>query len=117
MTTDLHSEKILILDFGSQVTQLIARRVREQRVYCEIHPFNIPLSKITEYAPKGIILPGGPSSVYDKDAPHSDSGVFNMGIPVLGICYGMQLMTRQLGGRVERSKKREYGRASMVLDD
>jgi GMP synthase (glutamine-hydrolysing) len=117
MTTDLHSEKILILDFGSQVTQLIARRVREQRVYCEIHPFNMPLEKIREFSPRGIILSGGPSSVYDRDAPHSDPGVFSLGIPVLGICYGMQLMTWQLGGRVERSEKREYGRASMALDD
>src|SRR5512136_3104450 len=99
MTSDIHSEKILILDFGSQVTQLIARRVREQRVYCEIHPFNMPLAKIIDFAPRGIILSGGPCSVYDKAAPHSDSGVFAMGIPVIGICYGMQLMTRQLGGR------------------
>jgi len=117
MITDIHSAKILILDFGSQVTQLIARRVREQRVYCEIHPFNMLMARIREFAPRGIILSGGPSSVYDKDAPHSDPGVFAMGIPVLGICYGMQLMTWQLGGRVERSEKREYGRASMVLDD
>src|SRR5512136_2341743 len=103
MTSDIHSEKILILDFGSQVTQLIARRVREQRVYCEIHPYNIPLEKIREFAPRGIILSGGPSSVYDKDAPLSDPGIFSLGTPVLGICYGMQLMTWQLGGRVERS--------------
>src|SRR5512136_2239456 len=117
MSNDIHSEKILILDFGSQVTQLIARRVREHSVYCEIHPFNIPLTKIKEFAPRGIILSGGPSSVYDKDAPLSDAGVFDLKVPVLGICYGMQLMTQQLGGRVERSKKREYGRASMALDD
>jgi GMP synthase (glutamine-hydrolysing) len=117
MSTNIHSEKILILDFGSQVTQLIARRVREQRVYCEIHPYNITLERIREFAPRGIILSGGPSSVYDKDAPLSDAGIFDLGIPLLGICYGMQLMTQQLGGRVERSKKREYGRASMELDD
>lgn len=117
MTEDIHSEKILILDFGSQVTQLIARRVREQSVYCEIHPYNISLEKIREYAPKGIILSGGPSSVYDTDAPHSDPAIFDLGIPVLGICYGMQLMTNQLGGKVERSDKREYGRAMMDLDD
>ncbi|MGA7826462.1 MAG: glutamine-hydrolyzing GMP synthase [Geobacteraceae bacterium] len=116
MTEDIHSEKILILDFGSQVTQLIARRVREQSVYCEIHPYNISLEKIREYAPKGIILSGGPSSVYDTDAPHSDPAIFDLGIPVLGICYGMQLMTNQLGGKVERSDKREYGRAMMDLD-
>jgi len=117
MTSDIHSEKILILDFGSQVTQLIARRVREQRVYCEIHPYNMILERVREFAPRGIILSGGPSSVYDKDAPLSDAGIFDLGIPVLGICYGMQLMTQQLCGRVEKSKKREYGRASMELDD
>jgi GMP synthase (glutamine-hydrolysing) len=117
MTQDIHSEKILILDFGSQVTQLIARRVREQSVYCEIHPYNMTLEKIRHYRPKGIILSGGPSSVYDKDAPHSDAGVYGLGVPVLGICYGMQLMTHQLGGKVERSEKREYGRAVMELDD
>ncbi len=117
MTQDIHSEKILILDFGSQVTQLIARRVREQSVYCEIHPYNMTLEKIRQYGPKGIILSGGPSSVYDKDAPHSDAGVYGLGVPVLGICYGMQLMTHQLGGKVERSEKREYGRAVMELDD
>jgi len=116
MTTDIHSEKVLILDFGSQVTQLIARRVREQSVYCEIHPYNMSLAKIKEYAPKGIILSGGPSSVYDKDAPHSDLGIYDLGLPVLGICYGMQLMTQQLGGRVERCDKREFGRASLKLD-
>ncbi|MEA5112825.1 MAG: glutamine-hydrolyzing GMP synthase [Geobacteraceae bacterium] len=117
MTADIHSEKILILDFGSQVTQLIARRVREQSVYCEIHPYNISMEKIREYGPKGIILSGGPSSVYDSDAPHSDPGIYDLGIPILGICYGMQLMTNQLGGKVERSDKREYGRAVMALDD
>ena len=117
MTEDIHSEKILILDFGSQVTQLIARRVREQSVYCEIHPYNISLARIREYAPKGIILSGGPSSVYDTDAPHSDPAIFDLGIPIFGICYGMQLMTSQLGGKVERSDKREYGRAMLELDD
>ena len=117
MSTDIHSEKILILDFGSQVTQLIARRVREQRVYSEIHPYNMTLEKVREFAPRGIILSGGPASVYDKDAPLSDPGIFSLGIPVLGICYGMQLMTKQLGGKVERSEKREYGRAAMALDD
>ncbi|SNB45741.1 glutamine-hydrolyzing GMP synthase [Geobacter sp. DSM 9736] len=117
MTADIHSEKILILDFGSQVTQLIARRVREQSVYCEIHPYNLPFSRIQEFQPKGIILSGGPSSVYDEDAPHSDVRIFDLNVPVLGICYGMQLMTHQLGGKVERSKKREYGRSLMTVDD
>ena len=117
MASDIHSEKILILDFGSQVTQLIARRVREQSVYCEIHPYSMSFEKIKEFAPKGIILSGGPSSVYDKDAPHSDLGVFDLGLPVLGICYGMQLMTQQLGGKVERSDKREFGGSTLRLDD
>ena len=116
MNIDIHSEKVLILDFGSQVTQLIARRVREQSVYSEIHPYNMALEKIKAFAPKGIILSGGPSSVYDKDAPHSDLGIYDLGIPVLGICYGMQLMTQQLGGRVERCDKREFGRATLALD-
>ncbi len=117
MINDIHQEKILILDFGSQVTQLIARRIREQSVYCEIHPYNMPYNRIREFAPKGIILSGGPASVYDKDAPHCDAGIFELDVPVLGICYGMQLMTHMLGGRVERSQKREYGRAVMALDD
>jgi len=116
-STDIHSQKILILDFGSQVTQLIARRIREQSVYCEIHPYNISLEKIKAFAPQGIILSGGPSSVYDAEAPHSDAGVYDLGVPVLGICYGMQLMTSQLGGKVERSDKREFGRAAMSIDD
>ena len=116
MNIDIHSEKVLILDFGSQVTQLIARRVREQSVYSEIHPYNMSLEKIKAFAPKGIILSGGPSSVYDKDAPHSDLGIYELGIPVLGICYGMQLMTQQLGGSVERCDKREFGRANLSLD-
>jgi GMP synthase (glutamine-hydrolysing) len=116
MSIDIHSEKVLILDFGSQVTQLIARRVREQSVYCEIHPYNMSLEKIKAFAPKGIVLSGGPSSVYDKDAPHSDLGIYDLGIPILGICYGMQLMTQQLGGRVERCAKAEFGRATLLLD-
>ncbi len=116
-STDIHSQKILILDFGSQVTQLIARRIREQSVYCEIHPYTMSLEKIKAFAPQGIILSGGPSSVYDADAPHSDAGVYDLGVPVLGICYGMQLMTSQLGGKVERSDKREFGRAAMNIDD
>ena len=114
MTTDIHSQKILILDFGSQVTQLIARRIREQSVYCEIHPFNMPLEKIKAFAPQGVVLSGGPCSVYDVDAPLSDQRIFELGVPVLGICYGMQLMTQQLGGRVERSAKREYGRSQLT---
>ena len=106
---NIHSEKILILDFGSQTTQLIARRIREQKVYCEMHPYTLALEKIKEMQPKGIVLSGGPASVYDEDAPLSDPGLFDLGVPVLGICYGAQLMTHQLGGRVERAVKREFG--------
>ncbi|MBU0731112.1 MAG: glutamine-hydrolyzing GMP synthase [Proteobacteria bacterium] len=111
----IHDEKILILDFGSQTTQLIARRIREQKVYCEIHPYNITLEKIKEIAPNGIVLSGGPSSVYDQDAPISDPGIFSLDIPVLGICYGAQLMTRQLGGKVEKALKREFGKAELEV--
>ena len=112
---NIHSEKILILDFGSQTTQLIARRIREQKVYCEIHPYTLPLAKIKEMQAKGIVLSGGPASVYDEDAPLSDPGLFDLGIPVLGICYGAQLMTQQLGGRVERAVKREFGKAELEI--
>ncbi len=118
MTWDiLHEERILILDFGSQTTQLIARRVRESHVYCEIHPYNLGLERIRRFAPKGIILSGGPASVYDVDAPLSDPRLFELGVPVLGICYGMQLMARQLGGRVEKSQHREYGPAILQIDE
>ncbi|MBI5664362.1 MAG: glutamine-hydrolyzing GMP synthase [Nitrospirae bacterium] len=110
-------EKILVLDFGSQYTQLIARRVREQKVYSEILPYNVTIDRIKEFAPKGIILSGGPSSVYDKEAPLPDKEIFNLGIPVLGICYGMQLMSHMLGGRVAKAAKREYGRAELMIDD
>jgi GMP synthase (glutamine-hydrolysing) len=108
---DIHSEKIVILDFGSQTTQLIARRIREQKVYSEIHPFSTPLEKIKELRPTGLILSGGPCSVYDKDAPLCDPGVFELGIPVLGICYGAQLMIQQFNGKVEKAVKREFGKA------
>lgn len=112
---DIHSEKILILDFGSQTTQLIARRIREQKVYSEIHPFNVSLEKIKELNPTGIVLSGGPCSVYDDDAPHCDAGVFELGVPVLGICYGAQLMVQEMGGTVERAEKREFGKADLSV--
>ena len=111
MTVTSALDKILILDFGSQYTQLIARRVREHGVYCEIQPFNHDIAKIRESNPKGIILSGGPSSVYDENAPFCDKELFNLQIPMLGICYGMQYMSYCLGGKVDRSEKREYGRA------
>ncbi|HHI97994.1 MAG TPA: glutamine-hydrolyzing GMP synthase, partial [Thermodesulfatator atlanticus] len=110
-----HGDRILVLDFGSQTTQLIARRVRELHVYSEIKPFNVSLAEIKRFAPKGIILSGGPASVYDEGAPKVSPELFALGVPVLGICYGMQLMTHLLGGRVERSTKREYGPAELEI--
>lgn len=110
-------DKILVLDFGSQYTQLIARRVRENSVYSEIFPYNAPFEKIADFKPKGIILSGGPSSVYSKGSPMPDIKIFDLGIPILGICYGMQLMAHLLGGRVAKAAKREYGRAELTIDD
>ena len=104
---------ILILDFGGQYTQLIARRVREQNVYSEIHPFNVPLAKIRELAPRGIILSGGPASCYDAAAPKISSEVYELGVPILGICYGTQLTALTFGGKVVAAERREYGRATV----
>jgi len=112
---DPHQEKILILDFGSQYTQLIARRVRELKVYCEIHPFLMPLAKIRKFGPKGIILSGGPRSVYEEGAPLLDPQVLELGVPVLGICYGIQLLSHLLGGRVVPAVSREYGRKTFTI--
>ena len=110
------TDRILIIDFGSQVTQLIARRVRELGVYCEIHPFNkITEASLKAYAPKGIILSGGPASVLDIDTPTANDYVFKMGLPVLGICYGQQTMVAQLGGSVEAGHHREFGRAYVEI--
>ena len=105
------NDRILILDFGSQVTQLIARRVREAGVYCEIHPYNRTDAQIREFNPKGIILSGGPCSTLDKDSPRAPQAVWDMGVPVLGICYGQQTMCVQLGGKVEGGHAREFGKA------
>ncbi|MEY2564497.1 MAG: hypothetical protein QOH88_2690 [Verrucomicrobiota bacterium] len=107
-TQTAHS-KILILDFGSQYTQVIARRIRECQVYSEIVRFDLPASEVAALKPKGIVLSGGPASVYDERAPQPDPAIFSLGIPVLGICYGMQLMAHHLGGQVEFSARREYG--------
>jgi GMP synthase (glutamine-hydrolysing) len=114
---NVHEDNVLVLDFGSQYTQLIARRIREQKVYSEILPYNAPMESVRAFAPKGIILSGGPSSVYDEGAPLPDPEIFELGVPVLGICYGMQLMTHMLGGKVTGARKREYGRAELVIDD
>ena len=111
----IQQKKILILDFGSQYTQLIARRIRELKVYSEIRPFSEPLKGIQAFRPSGLILSGGPSSVSDPGAPFPDLGIFSMGIPILGICYGMQLMTQMLGGRVAPAAHREYGAADLDL--
>ena len=112
--SDIHSEKILILDFGSQYTQLIARRVREAHVYCELHSFDLGIDAIRAFAPKGIILSGGPKSVYEEGAPVIAEELFELGVPVLGICYGMQLMSRHFGGRVVPAGKREFGHAELL---
>ncbi len=112
----MHEENILVLDFGSQYTQLIARRIREKDVYSEMLPFNASLDDIKAFNPRGIVFSGGPSSVYGDGAPIPDKGILELGVPVLGICYGMQLMAHMLGGRVASTVTREYGRAELVLD-
>jgi GMP synthase (glutamine-hydrolysing) len=109
-------QAILVLDFGSQYTQLIARRVREQKVYSEIQPYSFPLERIRAMKPAGIILSGGPSSVYDEGAPRISTEVFDLGVPILGICYGVQLTSLLLGGKVVSATHREYGRATVHLD-
>lgn len=109
-------EKIIIIDLGSQYNQLIARRVRENKVFCQIYPPTVKAAQVKSISPKGIILSGGPASVYRKGSPRIDKEIFLLGIPVLGICYGMQLMARDLGGDVAYSKKREYGNAYLVVD-
>jgi GMP synthase (glutamine-hydrolysing) len=103
------SDSILVLDFGSQYTQLIARRIREASVYSEVVPFNTPLETIRRHRPLGIVLSGGPDSVYEKGAPASDPGLYELGIPILGVCYGMQLLAKELGGKVVPGSEREYG--------
>jgi GMP synthase (glutamine-hydrolysing) len=106
---------ILIVDFGSQFNQLIARRVRENRVYCQIEPPTVSVQRIRELKPQGIILSGGPSSIYEKNSPKMDRSILNLDIPVLGICYGMQFMIHALEGRVQRASKREYGFAQLII--
>jgi len=108
---------VIILDFGSQYTQLVARRTRECRVFSKILPYNTPAKEIAALAPKGLILSGGPASVNDKKSPHPDKGIFKLGIPILGICYGMQAITEMLGGKVKHASKREFGKTELFIDD
>lgn len=108
---------VLVLDFGSQYTQLIARRVRENKIYSRIVPYNMPVEEIKELNPYGLILSGGPDSVYGKDIPLPDKKIFDLGIPVLGICYGLQIIAHTLGGKVKSSTKREYGKVELFIDD
>jgi len=118
MSFQLYQHKVLVLDFGSQYTQLIARRVREAQVYCEIHPFNMSPERIKAFSPNGIILSGGPASIYDEGAPLAHRELVNLNIPILGICYGMQFLTHVLGGVVSRASDREYGNATItILED
>ena len=115
----MENQKILILDFGGQYNQLIARRVREQQVYCEVHPYDMPLEEIRRYAPMGIIFTGGPHSVYAPGSPHPDPGIYDLGLPILGICYGCQLLAQALGGRVvpaQEDSAREYGKTETEFD-
>ncbi len=114
---ELNRQTIAILDFGSQYSELIARRIRETQVYSEVISYRTSAEKLAMLNPKGIILSGGPNSVYDEGAPHCDPEIWNLGIPILGVCYGMQLMVEQLGGKVERAKLAEYGKASLFIDD
>jgi len=113
----VETQSIVVLDFGAQYSQLIARRIREQKIFSVVLPFNASLEEIRSYSPVGIILSGGPSSVYDKDAPLADKSVFELGIPVLGICYGLQFMVYALGGKVRPAAKREYGHAKVEIQE
>ena len=108
-------EKVIILDFGGQYTQLIARMIREQKVYCEIKPYNVSLEELLQGKPSALIFSGGPASVYEPEAPCCDPRFYRLGIPVLGICYGMQLMARDLGGEVVQAPNQEYGRTFLSV--
>ena len=109
-------EMIIVLDFGGQYNQLIARRVRECNVYCEVHPYNMSLDQIRQMNPKGIIFTGGPDVVFEDGAPRRSKEIFELGIPVLGICYGAQLMSHVLGGEVKAASVREYGKTEVLID-
>ena len=113
----MNTQTIVILDFGSQYTQLIARRIREQNVFSVVLPCTAPLAEIKALHPLGIVLSGGPSSVYDADAPAADPGLLELGVPVLGICYGLQFIVHHLGGKIRSAEKREYGHAEVTIED
>ena len=113
----MKNEKILILDFGGQYNQLIARRVRERNVYCEVHPHTMSINKIKEFNPKGIIFTGGPNSVYLDNSPLCDNEIFDLGYPILGICYGCQLIAHMLGGNVATAPVSEYGKTDVEVDN
>ncbi len=114
---EVNRQMLVILDFGSQYSELIARRIRETEVYSEVLSYRTSVEQLQQLNPKGIILSGGPSSVYDARAPHCDPGIWSLGIPILGVCYGMQLMVQQLGGQVDRADRGEYGKAALLIDD
>ena len=114
---DLNRQMIVILDFGSQYSELIARRIRETHVYSEVLSYRTSIDDLQQLNPKGIILSGGPSSVYEDYAPQCDPAIWQLGIPILGVCYGMQLMVKQLGGDVEQADRGEYGKAALKIDD
>src|ERR1019366_9239171 len=111
------TQTIVILDFGSQYTQLIARRIREQNVFSVVLPCTVHLAEIEAYKPLGIILSGGPSSVYDTDAPKADPRILDLPVPMLGICYGLHFIVHHLGGKVRTAPKREYGHAEVAIED
>src|SRR5215831_5334826 len=113
--SSVETQSIVVLDFGAQYSQLIARRVREQNVFSVVLPCNTKVEEIKKHNPIGIILSGGPSSVYDQDAPGADLRIFDLGLPVLGICYGLQFMAHNLGGKVKGAKHREYGHAQVEI--
>ena len=110
-------DKIVVLDFGSQYSHLISRRIRESNVYCELLPYNTQIKTITELKPKGIVLSGGPASVYEEDSPKPDEKIFELGIPILGICYGHQIIVDHFKGRIKRVINREYGNAVLKIKD
>ena len=112
----MKNELVIVLDFGGQYNQLIARRVRECNVYCEVHPYTLSLEKIKEMNPKGIIFTGGPNSVYGEDSPRCPKEIFELGIPIFGICYGSQLMAYMLGGNVATAPVSEYGKTEVAVD-